>query len=55
MPRASDKTKPLYLYPSIRMAERIEAIAATEGRSANQQVLAWLRERPELREADDGG
>lgn len=54
MPRPSDKTKPLTVYPEIAERERIEEIAQAAGLSANRQVLAWVRERPEMKEAANG-
>ena len=52
MPRATEKTKPITIYPSRETAERIEEIAATERRSTSSQVLVWVDER--LKEEPDG-
>lgn len=54
MPRPSDKTKPLTIYPLTPVRERIEQVAAESGLSANQQVLAWIGERPEMQEVASG-
>lgn len=53
MPRASDTTKPITLYPLIPEKEKIEALAAEQGESANRLVLAWVRERPEMQGDDE--
>lgn len=52
MPLPTSKTKPLTLYPSHEVAERIEALAAAEHRSVSAQLLV-LVERA-LKEANTG-
>lgn len=54
MPRASDTTKPITIYPTLSLASLIEALAAQERRSVNQQVLILLERAPELQEVANG-
>lgn len=54
MPKATDKTRPLTIYPPAEVSEKIEQLAKADGRSMSGLVLRWVEDRPEMQEATNG-